>query len=176
MHINPPMYTMLGVLRSGSGVENKISSSHLRASVLPALTPKSRTGLPWGGDTVIFFFSPMFSVVSLTGPHPPLRLARRPNWGHIGGGGWTPSCGTCCCLDRLLERTSSAARAIYPDVKQHHVVLGSTRNTAVPILARSQDESKATVTATAKLISSNAGKIGIPPQPCGAMGTQQHRR
>ena len=29
-------------------------------------------------------------------PLPPgLRLARRPNQGHIGGGGWTPSCGAC---------------------------------------------------------------------------------
>ena len=48
-----------------------------------------------------FFFSLLFlpiivSVVDCpTGPHPLLQLARRPNRGHIGGGGWTPSCGTC---------------------------------------------------------------------------------
>ena len=40
------------------------------------------------------FFPIIGSVVCPTGPHPPLRLARRPNRGHIGGGGWTPSCGT----------------------------------------------------------------------------------
>ena len=43
-----------------------------------------------------FFFHPIIlSVAYSTGPHPPLRLARRPNRDHIGGGGWTPSCGTC---------------------------------------------------------------------------------
>ena len=37
-----------------------------------------------------FFFLPIIvSVAWPTGPHPPLRLARRPNRGHIGGGGWT---------------------------------------------------------------------------------------
>ena len=33
----------------------------------------------------------IISVVCPTGPHRPIRLARRPNRGHIGGGGWTPS-------------------------------------------------------------------------------------
>ena len=37
----------------------------------------------------IYFFIPIVSVACPTGPHPPLRLARRPNRGHIGGGGWT---------------------------------------------------------------------------------------
>ena len=47
--------------------------------------------------TYLLFFLILYfvSVDSPTGPHPPLRLARRPNRGHIGGGGWTPSCGTC---------------------------------------------------------------------------------
>ena len=48
------------------------------------------------GCTFFFFSLPIIvSVACPTGPHPPLRLARRPNRGHIGGGGWTPSCGTC---------------------------------------------------------------------------------
>ena len=45
-----------------------------------------------------FFFSflPLLDfVVCPSGPLPPLLLARRPNRGHIGGGGWTPSCGSC---------------------------------------------------------------------------------
>ena len=47
-------------------------------------------------SSIFFFFLPIIvSVACPTGPHPPLRLARRPNRGHIGGGGWTPSCGTC---------------------------------------------------------------------------------
>ena len=34
-----------------------------------------------------FFFLPIIvSVACPTGPHPPLRLARRPNRGHTGGG------------------------------------------------------------------------------------------
>ena len=37
-----------------------------------------------------FFFPLLFSVVCPTGPHPPLRLGRRPNRGHIGGGGLDP--------------------------------------------------------------------------------------
>ena len=41
-------------------------------------------------------FLPFWTLSSsATGSHPSLRLARRPNRGHIGGGGWTPSCGTC---------------------------------------------------------------------------------
>ena len=44
---------------------------------------------------LLLFFPIIVSVACPTGPHPPLRLARRPNRGHIGGGGWTPSCGTC---------------------------------------------------------------------------------
>ncbi|CAM9209427.1 unnamed protein product [Ectocarpus sp. 8 AP-2014] len=40
------------------------------------------------------FFSPSLdSVVCPSGAYPPLLLARRPNRGHIGGGGWTPSFG-----------------------------------------------------------------------------------
>ena len=35
------------------------------------------------------------SVVCPTDPHPPLRLARRPNRGHVTKGGLHPSCGTC---------------------------------------------------------------------------------
>ena len=35
---------------------------------------------------ILYYFLPIVvSVVCLTGPHPPLRLARRPNRGHIGG-------------------------------------------------------------------------------------------
>ena len=47
-------------------------------------------------------YSSIVSVVCPAGPHPPLRLARRPNRGHIGGGGWTrtPSCGV-----HVLETT-----------------------------------------------------------------------
>ena len=42
-----------------------------------------------------YIFLPVIvSVACPTGPHPPLRLARRPNRVLIGGGGWTPSCGT----------------------------------------------------------------------------------
>ena len=47
----------------------------------------------------IYFFLPIIvSVACPTGPHPPLRLARRPNRGHIGGGGWIPSCCKPTCL------------------------------------------------------------------------------
>ena len=55
-----------------------------------------RTHNVWRLDRLFFFvFLPVIaSVACPTGPHPPLRLARRPNRGHIGGGGWTPSCGT----------------------------------------------------------------------------------
>ena len=46
--------------------------------------------------THVFFFLPIIvSVVCPTGAYPPLRLARRPNQGHVGGGGWTPFRGTC---------------------------------------------------------------------------------
>ena len=37
------------------------------------------------------FLPIIVSVACPTGPHPPLRLARRPNRGHIVGGAWTPS-------------------------------------------------------------------------------------
>ena len=40
---------------------------------------------------IVFFFLPIIvSVVCPTGPHPPLRLARRPNRGHIGEEGVGP--------------------------------------------------------------------------------------
>ena len=39
---------------------------------------------------LIFSHSVIVSVVCPTGPHPPLRLARRPNRGHIGGGAGPP--------------------------------------------------------------------------------------
>ena len=42
-----------------------------------------------------FFLLIVVSVACPTGPHPPLRLARRPNRGHIGGGGWNPSWHMC---------------------------------------------------------------------------------
>ena len=46
------------------------------------------------GRSYFFFLLPIVvSVACPTGPHPPLRLAGRPNRGHIGGGAWTPSCG-----------------------------------------------------------------------------------
>ncbi|CAN0310468.1 unnamed protein product, partial [Ectocarpus fasciculatus] len=35
-------------------------------------------------------------------------LARRPNRGHIGGGGWTPSCGSCLRYICLLVTTCHA--------------------------------------------------------------------
>ena len=38
----------------------------------------------------LFFLPIIVSVACPTGPHPPLRLARRPNRGHIGGGGLDP--------------------------------------------------------------------------------------
>ena len=44
----------------------------------------------------IFFFPLLFlSPAPLAHILHPLRLASRPNRSHIGGGGWTPSCGTC---------------------------------------------------------------------------------
>ena len=52
---------------------------------------------------VVFFFLPIIvSVACPTRPHPPLRLARRPNRGHIGGGGWFPSCSMHVCLPMYI--------------------------------------------------------------------------
>ena len=45
------------------------------------------------GDIFFFFFFSLPIIVSVacpTGAHPPLRLASRPNRGHIGGGGLDP--------------------------------------------------------------------------------------
>ncbi|CAN0400793.1 unnamed protein product, partial [Ectocarpus sp. 12 AP-2014] len=55
----------------------------------------------------IFFFPPIVGLCRLPlGPHPPLLLARRPNRGHIGGWGWTPSCGS------YVRRRVRSSRAI----------------------------------------------------------------
>ena len=60
------------------------------------------------------FFPLLFYVVCTTGPHPPLRLASRPNRGHIGGGGWTPSCGTCLrCFYRGFMCSHEAERTVF---------------------------------------------------------------
>ena len=40
--------------------------------------------------SLFFFFPLLASIVCPTGPHPPLRLARRPNRGHTEGGGLDP--------------------------------------------------------------------------------------
>ena len=57
--------------------------------------PTSRNSTPHATPHFFFVHPIIASVICPTGPHPPLRLARRPNWGHIGrGGGWTPPCGT----------------------------------------------------------------------------------
>ena len=47
------------------------------------------------GFTPTLFLPLLDFVVCPTGPHPPPRLARRPNQGHTGGEVWTPSCGAC---------------------------------------------------------------------------------
>ncbi|CAB1096571.1 unnamed protein product [Ectocarpus sp. CCAP 1310/34] len=55
------------------------------------------------GCFFFFFFclSSLDSVVCPSGPYPPLLPARRPNRDHIGGGGWTPSCGSVCWRGNL---------------------------------------------------------------------------
>ena len=44
----------------------------------------------------LFLLPIIVSVACPTSPHPPLRLARRPNRGHIGGGGWAPPAVHAC--------------------------------------------------------------------------------
>ena len=52
-----------------------------------------------GGTAVLslVFFAPVIGLLAVcsAGPHPPLRLARRPNRGRTGGGVGPPSCGAC---------------------------------------------------------------------------------
>lgn len=81
----------------------------------------------FGMRGAIFSFFPLFCSLP-TGPHPPLRLARRPNRGHIEGGCWTPLYGTRDLrpwlhglfisrfetLRVLLSRCSGHAPGIFP--------------------------------------------------------------
>ena len=59
--------------------------------------------------TFFFLFSSHYWTLlsSPTGPHPPLRVVRRPNRGRIGGGGWTPSCGTYLWFFRIASGFST---------------------------------------------------------------------
>ncbi|CAN0034034.1 unnamed protein product [Ectocarpus sp. 4 AP-2014] len=54
-----------------------------------------RGSVPVGIFYLFFFLPSLDSLVCPSGPQPPLLPARRPNRGHIGGGGWTPSCSSC---------------------------------------------------------------------------------
>ena len=85
-------------------------------SVLPA-THAAPTFVPYPsyGDrhpsmlpslvAIAIFFVPLLD--SVVQPHwPPPPLARRPNRGHVGVGGWAPSCGTCLWF--FLSRMGSA--------------------------------------------------------------------
>ena len=66
----------------------------IRGSIEPVLPRKLyRKGTIFDTVQQYFFLFPLpiiVSVVCPTGPNPPLRLARRPNRGHIGGGGVGP--------------------------------------------------------------------------------------
>ena len=61
------------------------------------------------GIYVSFFLFPLLLLASAPLAHilPPLRLATRPKRGHMGGGGRTPSCGTCLNM-MFLSRVTLA--------------------------------------------------------------------
>ena len=75
-----------------------------------------RLGCGQGWVMTISFSPPIIvSVVcpTGTGPHPPLRLARRPNRGHIGGGGWLRYYVVICMYHRR-ETTKMLSETLAP--------------------------------------------------------------
>ena len=67
--------------------------------------------------TQCFLLFPSHYIASVGLPHWtafPLRPARRPNRGHIGGGGWTLSCGTC--LDVFVASGFSTSTLVNSEV------------------------------------------------------------
>ena len=85
------------------------------------------------------FFLPLFvSVVCLTGPHPPLRLARRPNRGHIRRGGVDPLLLYMPMM--FLSRVGSTARRYHvcAGTKQKQVHLHIPKSALVRILQPKQ--------------------------------------
>ena len=98
--------------QASEGDRNRYRNRYLKeartANTRWTYTPILRTGCecatPFSALAGLFLsiihFSPHPIIVPVvvcpTGPHPPLRRARRPNRGVTQErGGWTPSCGTC---------------------------------------------------------------------------------
>ena len=88
---------------------------------------------------LLFLFFPLtFSVACPTGPHPPLRLARRPNRGHIGGAGLDPLLRSrrvfvcrCCVFLSPLCIASSWERSCCVQVTTARTELSATTATDV---------------------------------------------
>ena len=108
------------------------------------------------------------SISSPTGPHPPLRLARRPNWGHKGGG---PSCGTC--LWSFLSRVGSALPTLVNNEIEAPMfyLLTKSGTRSLPVLSRNKYEKKTQFAGVRTHRPKFRRFAWIPTRPPGRSGT-----